>query len=146
VSDLTRPTTADLAALHPDVRARVEAMIADLRGQGCLPLVFETARSPERAAYLASIGRSQAGTASLHVPRSDGLARAADVVDGRRDEHGRLLLWGGAFPGDPPDISARREAAAADYFRAQGAAAARAGLTWGGSWRSFRDPAHVELA
>jgi hypothetical protein len=144
-SDLTRPTSANVAELRPDIRAKLERLLWLLGDRGLVPLVFETRRSLERAAYLKSIGRSKAGTLSLHVAPEGSTCRAADVVDGRKDSMGRLILWGGTFPGDTPELTAERTAMAREYFKAQGAAALEVGLTWGGGWHSFPDPAHLEL-
>lgn len=133
--DVKKITSSDLGELLPDVRAKAEAVLGELRAQGFDPRVYETYRSPERADYLAQIGRSKAGRASYHVKR-----RALDVVDNRRDSRGDRVLWG-ASTGKGND--AERKALADSFFRAFGAAVKKHGGTWGGDW-SFYDPAHAQ--
>lgn len=128
---LDKPTSRSLEDLVPDVRAKVEAVIADLKAQGYEPYVYETKRSEERAAHLKTKGVSKLGSKSKHVP-----GRAADIVDGRKTSAGQRVWWGAGS--DEADTMAK------DFFAALGGAAKRAGLTWGGDWTGFYDPAHVE--
>lgn len=137
--DVTKITSDDLAELHPDCRKKVEAIVAGLKKRGFSPIVYETLRSPERAAYLKEKGYSKAGTASLHCKRA-----AADIVDGRKGPDGRAVYWGASVSGVPADQVETRKKMAAEFFAALGEEAEKAGMEWGGSWKSFPDPAHVE--
>lgn len=70
--------TRRLDALVPEFRARVELVLADMRAAGHDPLVWETYRTPDRAAYLAGIGRGV--RESMHC-----YGLAVDVIsDGRK--------------------------------------------------------------
>ena len=108
---------ADLDDLRPDVKTRVEAVLADLTGQGRDPSVFEVRRLAERGAWLKRHGRSKAGATSHHVGEP-GEVRAVDIISKSRG-------WS--------DM---------DFFRALQAAAHRHGLISGGDWGW--DWAHVE--
>lgn len=144
VSNTSQPTSRDLALLAPEVRSRVEGVLADLRAAGHSPYVYETARSAARGAELAAAGFSQRGSASKHVPDATGYAHAADIVDGRRGPDGRPVLWGASVSGTSAAHAATRTTMATEFFAALGQSAERRGLTWGGNWRSLHDPAHVE--
>ena len=113
---------SDPRLLLPTLRTRVEAMIAALRAEGQNPKLFETGRSPERAVWLGSTGKSRNGIGSLHC-----LGAAADLVDAA---HG----WSNPA-----------------FFAALGRVAQAYGLTWGGDWDSnpatdqtFDDRPHVQ--
>lgn len=113
---------SDPKLLLPSVRIRVEAMIVVLRNEGQNPKLFETGRSPERAIWLGTTGKSRNGVGSLHC-----LGAAADLIDA---EHG----W------DNPA-----------FFVALGRVAALYGMTWGGDWdanpdtkQTFDDRPHVQ--
>jgi len=134
-TDPKKITSADLGELLASARVPAEAVLRDMRAQGFDPRVFETYRSPERAEYLKSIGRSKAGAASYHCKR-----RAYDVVDNRKDSNGDRVLWG-APTGKGND--SERAALAEGFFQAFGASVKRHGGVWGGSW-SFYDPAHAQ--
>lgn len=67
------PVIRDMALLLPAFRARVESVLAAMRAQGFDPLVWETYRSPERAAVLARQGTGI--TRSIHC-----YGLAVDVV------------------------------------------------------------------
>lgn len=130
----------DLAHLTPTFRATLELVLQDLRAQGHDPWVAETLRTEERQRDL--VARKLSRTmASRHLT-----GQAADVVDGRM-VGGHLVLWGASDPSWHlmQEQERARKLAAREFFAALGAACARHGLTWGGSWRSFPDPAHVEI-
>ena len=131
--DVAKVTSTDLGELLPDVRPRVEAVLAGLRSQGFDPRVYETYRSPERADYLKDKGVSKAGRASYHVKR-----RAVDIIDNRRDSKGDRILWGAPMH---KGADTERKAKADAFFQALGRLVEANGGTWGGRW-SFYDPAH----
>jgi len=67
---------SDVGLLVPAFRDRLRAVLIALRGQGYKPRVFETWRSPERAAALVDKGASKAkGGLSMHC-----YGCAADVI------------------------------------------------------------------
>jgi hypothetical protein len=68
---------SDLNELVPVLARIVEQILIDMRALGWNPILFETLRTPERGAYLQSIGRSKNGSRSMHT-----LRLAADIVDG----------------------------------------------------------------
>jgi hypothetical protein len=135
VSDPKKNTSAAIGDLLPAVQGPVQAVLQAMQAKGHDPRVFETYRSPSRAEYLKTIGRSKAGAASYHCKR-----RAVDMVDNRRDSNGDRVLWG-APSGKGND--AERAALADGFFRDYGAEVKRQGGTWGGDW-SFYDPAHAQ--
>lgn len=113
---MTPPVCRDLDTLVPAFRARVEAVIADLRAQGFDAVVHETRRTPERAAWLKSKGTSKNGARSMHCYDC-----AADIISQAKG-------W------DPPQ----------GFWDALGASAHKHGLCWGGDWATFRDKPHVQ--
>lgn len=120
--DGARAVCRDPALLLPSFRPRVEAVIAALRAEGFNPKLFETYRSPPRALWLMSTGKSKNGIESMHC-----LGAAADIVDAVR-------LW------DHPE-----------FFKALGRIGQSYGLTWGGDWDSnpltpedFFDAPHLQ--
>lgn len=131
----------DLEDLRPDIRLKISAVLERLTARGFVPRLSEVRRTRERAAWNKAHGVSKAGTASLHVG-DPGHVRAADIVDGRRDSAGLLILWGGSLTGTPDARRLERQTSAREFFAALGEEAIRAGLTWGGSWGW--DSAHVE--
>lgn len=139
--DLDRPTSSSLDDLDPEASARVSRVLAALLSAGWSPLVHETYRSPERQEHLASLGRSRVSKDGAHQER-----RAVDVVDGATVA-GHLNLWGASLDswGLTPEQVEERKAHAEAFFQALGSAARAEGLTWGGGWTSFYDPAHIEL-
>lgn len=110
---------------HPDLR-RVMREAA----KNC-PVDFEiteTVRTLERQKQLVAAGASRT-LASRHIPKNDGLSRAADIacfVNGK-------VRW------DWPLY-----AKAAAHIKAT---AVRLGVSivWGGDWKSFKDGPHFEL-
>ncbi len=144
VQDLTRnedpkkPTSSSMAELVPDFRNRLERVLDRLENEGFSPKVNETFRSEARQALMFELGTSKTPKVGNHH-----WGRAADIVDGRKDAQGRVVLWGASL--DTWSNAAERQRMADNFFAALGRAAKAEGLTWGGDWRSFPDPAHVEL-
>ena len=135
--DLSRPTSTSLEDLDPDFREVLEHVIDDMEAQGYPVYVYETYRAAERQAHLHAQGYSQIESGGSHE-----LGLGADLVDGRRDSLGRLILWGDSEE-DWPNAD-EREAMGSDFFQVLGVTAMAWGLEWGGSWASFPDPAHVQ--
>jgi len=140
------PWSAELDALAPPFRARLETVLAALRADGWDPVVTSTWRSDEVQGVLHQLPATTRATAgrSCHNGSIDGqpAARAADVWQGG------LAL--GVVAGVPSALEAQ-----VPFLRALGAEARRAGLRWGGDWHGRDsvwdtwqlgwDPAHVEL-
>lgn len=104
---------APLDGLLPTFRARVETLLEQLRDAGHEPVVFETLRTPERAAMLAAKGRGIRDSMHLY-------GAACDVVCA---VHG----W---------DCAKHR----CDFFERLGKLGEALGLVWGGRWRRVDKP------
>ena len=79
----------DPETLLPGFRERVMVLLEAMRWRGWNPMLYETRRSPERAAMLAKRGTGSAS--SMHC-----LDAAADIVDADRDNVDRVTsesLW-----------------------------------------------------
>ena len=142
VDSIIKPRISDadarLAAVLPVLIGRLEA-------RGFKPLIHEILRSDARQNYLKKGHRSTkwAGPSAHHTRQ--GGTTAADIVDGRSYNR-RKILWGSS---DGLDVSSgeidRRSSMAKEFFAALGQEAKALGLTWGGDWSSFPDPAHVQV-
>jgi hypothetical protein len=104
-----------LMSLVPYVRDRVINIILELRAAGHQPYCIEGLRSRERQVQLKRDGFTKT-LQSLHLK-----GKAADIVDAD-------LFWG----------------ASRAFWAALGSACRHNGLLWGGAWKGFYDPAHVE--
>jgi hypothetical protein len=107
---------ADINRLLPCFVPVVERLLAALTERRFKPVLFETYRSPERAAMLAKRGTGSARSMHTH-------GAAVDVICG---EH----QWSCSANG-------------CEFFAAVGEVAKSLGLTWGGEWR-MRDLPHVQ--
>jgi hypothetical protein len=135
----TEPTATkrcdEINLLLSPFRERVTALLGRMTALGFSPVLWETYRSPERAAMLVVQGKSHArGGKSMHC-----YGIAADFICGEhkwscdeRDEHGKRKYT-------------------CDFFHALGDQARHCGLTWGGDWDSnpltpqgFDDRPHVQ--
>lgn len=110
----------NLKGLQPAFRAKVERILARLQSQGWRPFVVEGLRTRAQQARKVRLGYSKT-MSSRHLT-----GNAADIVDER---------WGWDGPAKDPDHA---------FWRDLGRAAAAEGLTWGGSWKRFKDVAHVQ--
>ncbi len=139
----------DLDTLDPTFRAQLETVLAELERAGYKPRVWETLRSDARQAWLYSSGRSRSGPIVTWTNDSDHESgNAADVIDGRPhpDRPGQIVGWGSwaaEYGDDATAGDTEASVMAAEFFAAYGAAAERAGLTWGGRW-SDPDLPHVQ--
>ncbi len=120
------PADHTVSGLAPKFLEKIQSLLADLVGKGWRPMLRETTRSDERAAYLYGFGRdyddgrgvvTNAPTA-LKTWHHFGLA--VDIVDRR-------------FGDDCPT----------EFWRDLGACAEAHGLTWGGTWH-MQDKPHVQ--
>jgi peptidoglycan L-alanyl-D-glutamate endopeptidase CwlK len=124
-----RPTTItaydappdNLAGLKPVFREKVELTMIELEQQGWDPRVAEGLRTPAQQAAKVSGGTSR----TLNSAHLKGYG--ADIIDRR---------WGWGGPAAKHSFR---------FWHELGGAAQRQGLTWGGLWRTFPDPAHVEM-
>jgi len=119
------PVDRDPAKLAPGFRGLVEAVLADLTGQGFDPWLFEAVRTAERQAFLYAKGRTLPGPivtkAKSHLQSWHGHGLAVDIIS-------RGALWNA-----PPA-----------FWTALGAACAAHGLTWGGAWTTMPDRPHCQ--
>lgn len=136
--------TADLAALDPDFRERVDRVMLRLRERGFDPRASCTFRSTDAQDLLFHLGRSTRarGGQSCHnrTDHGDPASFAVDLWDGG------LSL--GLVTGDEAALAAQ-----VPFLRALGDEGASEGLRWGGRWRgpsAWRvhglgwDPAHLQ--
>ena len=115
----------DLNKLHPEMRRRVEAWIADSAAAGYEVGITETLRGAERQKELETGGKSTVKT-SYH---QSGLA--IDFVV-RRTPSGKIT----PFKETPQELAA---------LSAVAQIGKRNGMRWGGDWKSFRDGYHLEI-
>ena len=121
-----------LRGCHPALKARVTALIEDLRRQGHHLIVTQGVRSAAQQQALYAQGRSKPGkvvtncdgvrNVSNHQPKADGFGYAVDVawvIEGK-------VTWEG-----PWELMMDR--------------AESHGLTPGGRWARFPDRPHLEL-
>lgn len=119
----TQRLQQDVKLLLPSFQPYVAKLLQAMRDRGFQPMVWETLRSPERAEWLASRGRSRnKGRTSMHV-----LGAAVDIVC-------RLRMW------NHPE-----------FFQALEEEAEKLGLVSGRDWDSnddtennFNDGPHVQ--
>ncbi len=113
-----------LEGLKPEFKRKIVAVLADLRGHGLDPWVFEGLRTAERQAYLYSLGRrgkkgEKPVTYRQHSRHQDGVA--ADIISATK-------LW------NPEPL----------FWELLGRSCHAHGLVWGGEWR-MRDLPHCEM-
>lgn len=110
----------NLSGLEPSFREKVVRILRRLQAKGWQPRVGSGRRTLEEQKEKVRKGYSKT-LKSWHLK---GLA--ADIIDSR---------WG--WGGEAANLDH-------DFWTDLGEAAKREGLTWGGSWKSFRDVAHVQ--
>jgi peptidoglycan L-alanyl-D-glutamate endopeptidase CwlK len=121
-----------LRGCHPELKARVQALIAALAQQGLELVLTQGVRSAAQQQALYAQGRSKPGKivtncdgvrkVSTHQPRADGFGYAVDVAW----RQGGIVTWEGPW-------------------ETLGQLATAHGLIWGGLWTSFPDRPHLEL-
>jgi hypothetical protein len=116
-----------LLSLRPDLRPKVQAVLAALAKRGFQPKIFFGWRSVAVQLEIFKKGRSKVRFSFHNAQRKDGTpnAYAADIVDAR-------YAWS-------------EQAASSGFWKALGEEAKAQNLVWGGDWASFRDWAHVQL-
>lgn len=133
-------STSTSSAAADAFYGQVLDVMDDLSDQGLTPMLWDLCRTEaEQAEYVA------AGT-SWTMDSQHLACLAADVVDGRRDPAGDLVLWGA--PMDPSNgYDAVRVSMFAEHAAALYVAATSRGLISGADWASPKyDPAHIEAA
>jgi peptidoglycan L-alanyl-D-glutamate endopeptidase CwlK len=119
--DTSRVRVADLEALHPTFRAKVEALLARMQADGYDPLIWETYRTPARAKLLSDRGTGIKPLADGSIPIGmHQLGLAVDIVS-------KSKMW------TPPKA----------FWAALGKHAEALGLTWGGRWKRVDKP-HIQ--
>lgn len=128
-ADPSKVLTYSADDLDPDFRAKLDTVIAGMTARGLDPKVYEGGRTQRRQAYLWGQGRPD-------FP-----------VYGRE---GSQVTWTltsnhGAYPARAVDVISKSKGwSDQSFFTALGEEAGKAGLTWGGNWKS-RDYPHLEL-
>jgi len=114
-----------LTRVDPRIRAKVEAVLRDLRGHGWQPQIATSWRSLEEQRAKKAQGRSLVSW-SYHNNLRGGQpsALAVDIID-------RRYAWG--IPQDH------------QFWRDLGSSAEAHGMTWGGRWKRLPDVAHIEV-
>ena len=122
-----------LRGCHPELKARVTALIDALARQGLDLVLTQGVRSVAQQQALYAQGRYKPGKVvtncdglvrvSNHQPKADGYGYAVDVA--WRNAHGDID-WEGPWD-------------------TLGAVASAQGLIWGGYWTRFQDRPHLEL-
>lgn len=113
---------AKMASIDPKFRPFVDRIFAILRGQGYRPFLVYGWRNPETQAGLKAQGSSTV-LFSLHNATKNGKPAALAVDIGNATPEGNSEA----------------------FYAALGRAAEGIGMTWGGAWKGFRDPGHVQL-
>lgn len=114
--------------LHPELQEICEIFVADCRKAGLNVKITDTLRTKEEQDALYAQGRTKAGqivTNAIYPTSAHNWGVAFDVC---RNEKGREY--------DDTD----------GFFAKCGEIGKSLGLTWGGSWKSFVDKPHFELA
>lgn len=126
--------TKKLEGVHPDLASKVLQVLKAMDGFGHPMIITDGVRTKEQQMQLYAQGRTAPGkivtnndgvvNPSNHQPHADGLGHAVDccfLVDNQPS-------WDPSLP-----------------WSVYGAAVQHLGLTWGGSWKHFKDLPHVEL-
>ena len=123
---------ANLEKLHPDLKAKVDKVLAAMTALGHGMKIVQGVRTAEEQAKLYAQGRTQPGKRvtnadgitkkSNHQVKEDGFGHAADL----------------AFQGPEPFAEKHP-------WKCFGECAKAVGLKWGGDWITFKDRPHVEL-
>lgn len=118
--------TRKLESLNPRMSRKVENVIDALNAQGFKPKIFYAWRSVIVQRELVDKGRSHVTFSFHNAQKRAGTpdAYAADIVD-------RRWAW-------------TKDAELNGFWQKLGDAAKAEGLYWGGSWRKFKDWAHVQ--
>lgn len=127
-----RPVPVSWDDFDPTFRAKLTAAFDAMAKRGFDPVVYEAGRSQRRQAYLYGKGR----------------ASFPDYGDGSARIVTQILTAGkhGAYPTKAADVISRKAGwSDKTFYAAWGEEAKRAGLTWGGDWKTLVDMPHVEI-
>lgn len=140
VQVVSKTQAARWASLAPSFALKLRRVFNVLVAQGHRPILGSAWRDLVQQAKLLAGGQSTVSFSYHNAVDDHGnpAAQAADVVDER-------YLWGARLKTDTDVQAAARTAGAENFFQALGQAAESEGLTWGGRWTTFRDPAHVQV-
>jgi peptidoglycan L-alanyl-D-glutamate endopeptidase CwlK len=114
-------------SMHPDLRPKVEAVIAALQKRGFQAKIFFAWRSVAVQLEIFKKGHTKVKFSFHNAQKKDGTpkAYAADIIDSR-------YAW-------------TPKAETEGFWKALGEEAHAQSLYWGGDWKTFRDWAHVQL-
>jgi peptidoglycan L-alanyl-D-glutamate endopeptidase CwlK len=115
-----------MLSMFPEMRPKVEAVLAALRQRGFQPRVHFAWRSVAVQLQLFRQGNTTVKFSFHNAQKRDGTpnAYAADIIDSR-------YAWTAA-------------AESSGFWAALGEEGKAQGLYWGGDWTSFKDLAHVQ--
>ncbi len=115
------------ASMKPELRPKVQAVIAALSGRGFQPKIVFAWRSVAVQLQLLAQGNTTVRFSFHNAQKPDGTpnAYAADIIDQR-------YAW-------------TPQAESSGFWKALGEEAKKQGLFWGGDWVTFKDWAHVQL-
>jgi peptidoglycan L-alanyl-D-glutamate endopeptidase CwlK len=116
-----------LSSVHPDLRPKLNAVLAGLAKRGFQPKIFFGWRSVAVQLEIFKKGNTKVKFSFHNAQTPDGTpnAYAADIIDTR-------------YGWSP-------QAESTGFWQALGEEAKLQGLHWGGDWTTFRDWAHVQL-
>lgn len=113
----------DLSLLTAETRALAVQLVQDARAAGLCVAIFEAWRSTDRQNWLKEQGKSTVGADSMAARHVRGMA--VDVV---------FLNLTGQWTWNVPQTE----------WQKLGAIGMGLGLTWGGSWQTFKDYPHFQ--
>lgn len=146
-------TDRDLAHLHPEFRAKVEALLNDVRAEcaskvgplsGLEFIILETLRSFARSNELYAQGRKlvkgvwqviNKAAIVTNAPGGYSFHNYGRALDGGPKYKDKPFSWD--WPSDPKLMAAMRRTAVL---------AARHGIEWGGNWVKLKDLPHFQDA
>jgi hypothetical protein len=145
LADVDRPPEVTMAyseqallnQCHPVFKPRLEAILIGLRQKGWKPRIAELVRTSEQQKKKVAAGVSKT-LKSWHVPSTIGLlangASALDIVHGNAaDIVDERYGWSG--------LAASHSF---KFWKDLGQLARENNCEWGGDWKKFPDPAHVQ--
>lgn len=121
-------TLKRLSAVHPELKRRIETLIAQLAAQGLTVEVVQGFRAPEEQDALYAQGRTKPGKKVTNAKRWQSNHNYGLAVDLCPFENGKPN-WDAPF----------------STWQTIGRAAEVLGLEWGGRWAKFRDLPHVQM-
>lgn len=126
-----------LDGVDPDLRWRIERLLAIMRILGRPMFVTAGVRTDEEQAALYARGRTAAGTIVTHA---DGVTKRSKHQRDPSTGYGRAVDLAFVPFAETPEADTWRGS-----WAVFGEAAKALGLTWGGDWSTLPDRPHVEL-